>query len=189
LPNIPTTRRSSSFFLGAWSRWIAGSSPCSADPDRQRRPASWRLEFAAARFHRQSGFLRAGNGGRGSRRGITVIVAHDLPLAVVNRCGLDGIVRNHRRTAENNMTIWITFAMALVTYLLRAAFLLCAGWRPCLLRRALRYVPPGVDRIWPGSVVTMNDCWPRCAIEVAWRCARPSLPSSRPSGPALFSAF
>jgi branched-subunit amino acid transport protein len=73
------------------------------------------------------------------------------------------------------MSLWGTIlGMALVTYLLRAAFLLLPpGMKtPTLLRRALRYVPPAVlTAIWAPEVLLDNERLLAgvVAIAVAWR--------------------
>jgi branched-subunit amino acid transport protein len=82
------------------------------------------------------------------------------------------------------VTLWLILAgMALVTYLLRASFLLLpAGVQtPPLLRRALRYVPPAVlTAIWAPELflsAQVLDLSPgnerllagAVAIAVAWR--------------------
>jgi len=73
------------------------------------------------------------------------------------------------------MTLWITIlGMALVTYLLRAAFLLLPPGveTPALLRRALRYVPAAVlTAIWAPEVLVENERLLAgiVAIAVAWR--------------------
>ena len=58
-------------------------------------------------------------------------------------------------------TIWLTLAgMALVTYLLRASFLLLPASvdTPPLLRRALRYVPAAVlTAIWAPELLLQNQ--------------------------------
>ena len=85
------------------------------------------------------------------------------------------------------MTIWLTIAgMALVTYALRASFLLLPPGvgTPPLLRRALRYVPAAVlTAIWapelllPGGALSVSIHNERLlagmvAIAVAWRWHR-----------------
>ena len=73
------------------------------------------------------------------------------------------------------MTLWLTLiGMALVTFALRAAFLLLPPGieLPALLRRALRYVPAAVlTAIWAPEVLTQNEQLPAgvVAIAVAWR--------------------
>jgi branched-subunit amino acid transport protein len=75
------------------------------------------------------------------------------------------------------MTLWLTLAgMALVTYALRASFLLLpAGVEtPALLRRALRYVPAAVlTAIWAPELVFApgNEQLAAgvVAVAVAWR--------------------
>ena len=73
------------------------------------------------------------------------------------------------------MTLWLTLiGMALVTFALRAAFLvLPAGIElPALFRRALRYVPAAVlTAIWAPEVLVKNEQLPAgvVAIAVAWR--------------------
>jgi branched-subunit amino acid transport protein len=73
------------------------------------------------------------------------------------------------------MTLWLTLlGMALVTFALRAAFLvLPAGIElPPLFRRALRYVPAAVlTAIWAPEVLVRNEQLPAgvVAIAVAWR--------------------
>jgi branched-subunit amino acid transport protein len=73
------------------------------------------------------------------------------------------------------MTLWLTLTgMALVTFALRAAFLvLPAGIElPPLFRRALRYVPAAVlTAIWAPEVLVKNEQLPAgvVAIAVAWR--------------------
>ena len=73
------------------------------------------------------------------------------------------------------MTLWLTLiGMALVTFALRAAFLLLpAGVElPRLFRRALRYVPAAVlTAIWAPEVLVENEQLPAgvVAIAVAWR--------------------
>ena len=73
------------------------------------------------------------------------------------------------------MTLWLTLTgMALVTFVLRAAFLLLPPGveLPVLLRRALRYVPAAVlTAIWAPEVLTQNEQLPAgaVAIAVAWR--------------------
>lgn len=73
------------------------------------------------------------------------------------------------------MTLWlILLGMALVTFALRAAFLvLPPGLElPALFRRALRYVPAAVlTAIWAPEVLVKNEQLPAgvVAIAVAWR--------------------
>lgn len=73
------------------------------------------------------------------------------------------------------MTLWLTLiGMALVTFALRAAFLvLPPGLElPALFRRALRYVPAAVlTAIWAPEVLVKNEQLPAgaVAIAVAWR--------------------
>ena len=75
------------------------------------------------------------------------------------------------------MTFWLTLAgMALVTYALRASFLLLpAGIEtPALVRRALRYVPAAVlTAIWAPELVFAPGMEQLAAgvvaIAVAWR--------------------
>ena len=73
------------------------------------------------------------------------------------------------------MTLWLTLiGMALVTFVLRAAFLLLPPGvvLPALLRRALRYVPAAVlTAIWAPEVLVQNEQLPAgvVAIAVAWR--------------------
>ncbi len=64
--------------------------------------------------------------------------------------------------------------MTLVTFALRAAFLLLPPGveMPALLRRALRYVPAAVlTAIWAPEVLVQNEQLPAgaVAIAVAWR--------------------
>ena len=78
------------------------------------------------------------------------------------------------------MTFWLTLAgMALVTYALRASFLLLpAGIEtPALVRRALRYVPAAVlTAIWAPELVFAPGMEQLAAgvvaIAVAWRWRR-----------------
>jgi branched-subunit amino acid transport protein len=76
---------------------------------------------------------------------------------------------------EDSMTLWMTIlGMALVTYVLRAAFLLLPPEveTPALLRRALRYVPAAVlTAIWAPEVMVQNERLLAgvVAIAVAWR--------------------
>ncbi len=78
------------------------------------------------------------------------------------------------------MTIWLTvIGMALVTYALRASFLLLPPHveTPPLLRRALRYVPAAVlTAIWAPEVVLSPGyeqiAAGAVAIAVAWRWRR-----------------
>jgi branched-subunit amino acid transport protein len=73
------------------------------------------------------------------------------------------------------MTLWlILLGMALVTFALRAAFLLLPPGveLPAFLRRALRYVPAAVlTAIWAPEVLVQNEQLPAgaVAIAVAWR--------------------
>jgi branched-subunit amino acid transport protein len=73
------------------------------------------------------------------------------------------------------VTLWLTLiGMALVTFVLRAAFLLLPPGvvLPALLRRALRYVPAAVlTAIWAPEVLVQNEQLPAgvVAIAVAWR--------------------
>lgn len=88
------------------------------------------------------------------------------------------------------MTIWLTIAgMALVTYLLRASFLLLpAGVEtPPLLKRALRFVPAAVlTAIWAPELLLKDQVLSvglgnekllagMVAIAVAWRWRLTSL--------------
>ena len=78
------------------------------------------------------------------------------------------------------MSIWLTvLGMALVTYALRASFLLLPPHvdTPPLLRRALRYVPAAVlTAIWAPEVVLSPGyeqlAAGAVAIAVAWRWRR-----------------
>ena len=78
------------------------------------------------------------------------------------------------------MTVWLTvIGMALVTYALRASFLLLPPHveTPPLLRRALRYVPAAVlTAIWAPEVVLSPGyeqlAAGAVAIAVAWRWRR-----------------
>jgi branched-subunit amino acid transport protein len=83
------------------------------------------------------------------------------------------------------MSLWGTIlGMALVTYLLRATFLLLPPGleTPGLLRRALRYVPAAVlTAIWAPEVLVED--------ERHGDGARPSLLSSPAFSPCIFSAF
>ena len=73
------------------------------------------------------------------------------------------------------MTLWLTLlGMALVTFALRAAFLVLPPGieLPAVLRRALRYVPAAVlTAIWAPEVLVQNEQLPAgaVAIAVAWR--------------------
>lgn len=73
------------------------------------------------------------------------------------------------------MTLWLTLiGMALVTFALRAAFLVLPPGieLPALFRRALRYVPAAVlTAIWAPEVLVKNEQFPAgvVAIAVAWR--------------------
>lgn len=73
------------------------------------------------------------------------------------------------------MTLWLVLAgMALVTFALRAAFLVLPPGieLPALFRRALRYVPAAVlTAIWAPEVLVKNEQLPAgvVAIAVAWR--------------------
>lgn len=73
------------------------------------------------------------------------------------------------------MTLWLTLiGMALVTFALRAAFLVLPPGieLPALFRRALRYVPAAVlTAIWAPEVLVKNEQLPAgvVAIAVAWR--------------------
>jgi branched-subunit amino acid transport protein len=73
------------------------------------------------------------------------------------------------------MTLWLTLlGMALVTFALRAAFLVLPPGieLPALFRRALRYVPAAVlTAIWAPEVLVQNEQLPAgvVAIAVAWR--------------------
>ena len=73
------------------------------------------------------------------------------------------------------MTLWLTLlGMALVTFALRAAFLMLPPGieLPALFRRALRYVPAAVlTAIWAPEVLVTNEQLPAgvVAIAVAWR--------------------
>lgn len=78
------------------------------------------------------------------------------------------------------MTVWLTvIGMALVTYALRASFLLLPPHveTPALLRRALRYVPAAVlTAIWAPEVALSPGfeqlAAAAVAIAVAWRWRR-----------------
>ena len=76
------------------------------------------------------------------------------------------------------MTLWLTlFGMALVTFALRASFLVMPPGAdpPPLLKRALRYVPAAVlTAIWAPEVLVMNEQLLAgvVAIAVAWRWNR-----------------
>jgi len=78
------------------------------------------------------------------------------------------------------MTVWLTvIGMALVTYALRASFLLLPPHveTPALLRRALRYVPAAVlTAIWAPEVALSPGfeqlAAAAVAIAVAWRSRR-----------------
>jgi branched-subunit amino acid transport protein len=73
------------------------------------------------------------------------------------------------------MTLWLTLlGMALVTFVLRAAFLVLPPGieLPAFFRRALRYVPAAVlTAIWAPEVLVQNEQLPAgvVAIAVAWR--------------------
>jgi len=73
------------------------------------------------------------------------------------------------------MTLWTTvLGMALVTFALRASFLLLPPGvaLPALLRRALHYVPPAVlTAIWAPEVLVADERLAAgvVAIAVAWR--------------------
>jgi branched-subunit amino acid transport protein len=73
------------------------------------------------------------------------------------------------------MTLWLTLlGMALVTFALRAAFLVLPPGieMPALLKRALHYVPPAVlTAIWAPEVLVQNEQLPAgaVAVVVAWR--------------------
>ena len=73
------------------------------------------------------------------------------------------------------MSVWLLLtAMALVTFALRASFLLLPPGVeiPTVLRRALRYVPAAVlTAIWAPEVLMQNEQLPAgvVAIAVAWR--------------------
>jgi len=73
------------------------------------------------------------------------------------------------------MTLWATLlGMALVTFVLRASFLVLPPGvdTPALLRRVLRYVPAAVlTAIWAPEVLVQNEQLPAgaVAIAVAWR--------------------
>ena len=73
------------------------------------------------------------------------------------------------------MTLWLTLiGMALVTFALRAAFLVLPRGieLPALFRQALRYVPAAVlTAIWAPEVLVKNEQLPAgvVAIAVAWR--------------------
>jgi branched-subunit amino acid transport protein len=73
------------------------------------------------------------------------------------------------------VTLWLTLAgMALVTFALRAAFLVLPPGveLPPLFKRALRYVPAAVlTAIWAPEVLVQNEQLPAgaVAIFVAWR--------------------
>ena len=73
------------------------------------------------------------------------------------------------------MTLWlILLGMAVVTFALRAAFLLLPPGveLPAFFRRALRYVPAAVlTAIWAPEVLVQNEQLPAgaVAIAVAWR--------------------
>jgi branched-subunit amino acid transport protein len=73
------------------------------------------------------------------------------------------------------MTLWATLlGMAVVTFLLRASFLVLPPGvdTPPLLRRVLRYVPAAVlTAIWAPEVLLQNEQLPAgaVAIAVAWR--------------------
>jgi len=76
------------------------------------------------------------------------------------------------------MTLWMTlFGMALVTFALRASFLVLPPGidTPPLFKRALRYVPAAVlTAIWAPEVLVMNEQLLAgvVAIAVAWRWNR-----------------
>jgi branched-subunit amino acid transport protein len=73
------------------------------------------------------------------------------------------------------VTLWLALlGMALVTFALRAAFLVLPPGveMPGFLRRALRYVPAAVlTAIWAPEVLVQNEQLPAgaVAIAVAWR--------------------
>jgi branched-subunit amino acid transport protein len=73
------------------------------------------------------------------------------------------------------MSLWLLLvAMALVTFALRASFLLVPPGVeiPSFFRRALRYVPAAVlTAIWAPEVLVQNEQLPAgaVAIAVAWR--------------------
>jgi branched-subunit amino acid transport protein len=73
------------------------------------------------------------------------------------------------------MSLWLLLvAMALVTFALRASFLLVPPGveMPSFFRRALRYVPAAVlTAIWAPEVLVQNEQLPAgaVAIAVAWR--------------------
>jgi branched-subunit amino acid transport protein len=73
------------------------------------------------------------------------------------------------------MTLWlILLGMALVTFALRASFLLLppGAETPLFLKRALRYVPAAVlTAIWAPEVLVQNEQLPAgaVAVGVAWR--------------------
>jgi branched-subunit amino acid transport protein len=73
------------------------------------------------------------------------------------------------------MTLWLTMlGMALVTFALRAAFLVLPPGieLPAFFKRALRYVPAAVlTAIWAPEVLVQNEQLPAgvVAIAVAWR--------------------
>ena len=73
------------------------------------------------------------------------------------------------------MTLWLTLlGMALVTFALRAAFLLLPPGveLPPLFKRALRYVPAAaLTALWAPEVLVQNEQLPAgaVAIAVAWR--------------------
>jgi branched-subunit amino acid transport protein len=73
------------------------------------------------------------------------------------------------------MTLWLTLlGMALVTFALRAAFLVLPPGieLPPFFRRALRYVPAAVlTAIWAPEVLVQNEQLPAgaVAVAVAWR--------------------
>ena len=73
------------------------------------------------------------------------------------------------------MTLWLTLiGMALVTFALRAAFLVLPPGieLPAFFRRALRYVPAAVlTAIWAPEVLVKSEQLPAgvVAIAVAWR--------------------
>jgi branched-subunit amino acid transport protein len=73
------------------------------------------------------------------------------------------------------MTLWLTLlGMALVTFALRAAFLVLPPGTelPPFLKRALRHVPAAVlTAIWAPEVLVQNEQLPAgaVAVAVAWR--------------------
>ncbi|TMH60799.1 MAG: AzlD domain-containing protein [Betaproteobacteria bacterium] len=158
------------------------------DPHRRRRAGLVAAGIRrAARLHRHDGaaVARPGDDRRGRRRRGQRGGRACAALQAVDPARRAGRHRRWPRVRkELALSIWVTLAgMALVTYALRASFLLLPPHveTPPLLRRALRYVPAAVlTAIWApellvaGGELAISSGNERLlagavAIAVAWR--------------------